>query len=182
MSMGSRIEVGQDGATAADRVSRSQLRDRMVDAGAVVGDLGGQRYLVVPDDIALAAKTTDQRPFYASRVSPKPPLGTPLLDNWMILIFGLPRAPGDAAARERTGACPRSLPYGGFHTRLRPASKTFRATAHGSCRRYWPLRLPSPEPAATAYRAIDAGHASDDEPYMELRDTAKTDPHADADL
>jgi membrane protein len=31
-------------------------------------------------------------------------------------------------------------------------------------------------------RAIDAGHPADDEPYMELRDTAKIDSHADADL
>jgi membrane protein len=31
-------------------------------------------------------------------------------------------------------------------------------------------------------RAIEAGHAPDDEPYMELRDTAKIDPHTDPDL
>ncbi|HEY1488338.1 MAG TPA: YihY/virulence factor BrkB family protein [Micromonosporaceae bacterium] len=31
-------------------------------------------------------------------------------------------------------------------------------------------------------RAIEAGRAADDEPYMALRDTAKIDPHANADL
>jgi membrane protein len=31
-------------------------------------------------------------------------------------------------------------------------------------------------------RAIDAGHAADDEPYMELRDTAKVDPAQNTDL